>query len=177
MSNAHARDRLHLFCGEDYREEAINVDANPDVDPDLVLDLTDYPWTPFEDDSVTYIEARHGLEHLADPTAFFEECARVLRSGGTLEITVPLGVNARMDNDHETKWTYETPEQYSAPDRRPWDPEVPFELVDRNVRTWLGGPLAPLTPLFQAAARRWPAWAAARCYGGELTAVYRRVEQ
>lgn len=175
-ANDRNHDKLHLFCGEDYRADAINVDANPDVDPDLVLDLTNYPWTPFSDESVWKIEARHGVEHLADLAAFFAECARVLKPGGTLTVTVPLGANARTDNDHETVWTYETPEQYSRLHRRPWDPDVPFDLVNRDVRTWLGGPLAPLSPLFRAASRIWPAWAAERCYAGELTAVYRRCE-
>lgn len=169
-------DTLHLFCGEDYRSDAINVDANPDVDPDVVLDLTDYPWAPFDGDSVDHIVARHGVEHLSDPAAFFQECGRVLGPGGTLSVTVPLGTNARTDNDHETVWTYETPEQYSLHHRRPWDPEVPFELVDREVSVWLGGPFSPLSPIFRLASRVWPAWAADRCYGGELTAVYRRCE-
>ncbi len=149
---------------------------NAAVDPDVVLDLTSYPWEPFDDACAWAIEARHGVEHLADPAAFFAECGRVLAPGGTLEITVPLGVNARTDNDHETSWAYATPEQYSLPDRRPWDPEVPFELLERDVSVWLGGPLSTLSPAFRALARRWPAWAAERCYGGELTATFRRVD-
>lgn len=167
---------LHLGCGDDYREGALNVDANPDSAADRLLDIAETPW-PFPDDAFARVEAHHLVEHLADTEAFFVEAARVLAPGGTLELTVPLGVNCFTDGDHEwPPWTYERPEQYSTAHRRPWDPSVPLRLVARDVQVWLGGPLAKLSPAFRAAARVWPAWAAERCYGGELTAVYRRME-
>lgn len=45
---------------------------------------------PFENDSIATIHASHLLEHIADYGYFFRESIRVLKSGGTLILTVPL---------------------------------------------------------------------------------------
>lgn len=166
---------LHLGCGDEYREGWLNVDANPDSTADVVADVTDTPWSFAEADSVKLIEANHLVEHIDNRDDFFIECARVLEPGGELTISVPLGVNAKTDDDHSPPcWTWGKPERFSQSHRRPWDPDIPLELINRDVEVWLGGPLAPASPLFRAAARVWPAWAAERCFAGELTAIYRR---
>lgn len=169
------RQRLHLGCGQDYRDGWLNVDANPVVDPDVVADVTDTPWSFADDAAATVIEAHQLVEHLADREAFFAEACRVLNHDGILRVSVPLGANARSDDDHKTEWTYRTPQQYSRAHRRPWDPDLPLELVNRSLDVWLAGPLSPGTPLLRAASRIWPAWAAERCYAGVLTATYRRL--
>lgn len=168
-------DALHLGCGDDYRNGALNVDVNPTSAADDILDVSETPW-PYPADAFTRVEAHQLVEHLEDREAFFSEAGRVLAPDGTLVVSTPLGVNAATDDDHAPPhWTYDTPEQYSRPHRRAWDPDVPLRLEDRRVNVWLGGPLAALSPVFQAAADAWPAWAAHRCYGGELTAIYRGV--
>lgn len=167
-------DILHLGCGDDYHEHALNVDVNSESAADVVADITNTPWEFAEDGEFVRIEAHHVLEHLPDRAAFFDEAARVLRPGGELVVTLPLGRNAVTDDDHTTAWTYGTPGQYSREHRRPWDPDTLFVLVDREMDVWLGGPLAPMSPLFRLLATRWPEWAAYRCYAGEVTATYRR---
>lgn len=142
---------------------------------DVQFDATDrWPLTANSFDGVVF---SHVLEHFDQDAIVhvFREAARVLRAAGWVEASVPLGVNAITDSDHETRWTYETPEQFSRPHRRAWDPELPFELVSRSLNVWLGGPAAPATPLLQAASQKWPAWAAERCYSGVLTARYRKL--
>ena len=67
--------------------------------PDLVWDLSQYPW-PFEDDSIEALNCDHYIEHIPMVEingkdalfAFFDECYRILKPGGTLTITCP---NAR----------------------------------------------------------------------------------
>lgn len=169
--------KLHLGCGDDYRAGWTNVDANPDSPADIVADISETPWDFATANTVDRIDAHQLVEHLPDREAFFEECARVLAPDGRLTVSVPLGMNAQTDSDHEPPaWTYETPEQFSCLHRRPWDPDLPLELLDREVNVWLGGPLAGLTPLFQAAARLWPAWAAYRCYAGVLKMTFRKID-
>lgn len=141
---------------------------------DYQADLED-EW-PLPDNSADGVIARHVVEHLNDPEHFFSEAARVLVVDGWLRVTVPLGEDAKTDHDHETEWRYCTPEQFSRSHRRGWDPDVPLDLVDREIKTWLGGPFRFVSPLLQLASRRWPAWAAHRCYAGELTATFRRVK-
>ncbi|REA03481.1 hypothetical protein DEQ92_10305 [Haloferax sp. Atlit-6N] len=167
---------LHLGSGPDYRDGWTNVDVNEDADPDVVADLTK-PWD-FASDDVRVIEAHHVVEHLEDRTAFFVEAAKALRPNGILRITVPLGSNFDTDSDHVApRWTWRTPEQFSRAHRRQWDPDIPLELVHREVDVWLGGPLSPASPLLRLAAQRWPDWASSRCYAGELTAVFRRCDK
>lgn len=44
---------------------------------------------PFDDASFDHVMCSEVLEHVADPAAFMAEVARVLRSGGSLVLTVP----------------------------------------------------------------------------------------
>jgi len=169
-------DILHLGCGDDHRENAMNVDVNPESAADVVADLSDTPWTFANDSGFRRIEAHHIIEHLPDRPTFFAEAARVLEPGGELIVTLPLGRNAFTDDDHDAYWTYGTPEQYCRANGRPWDPNPPFTLVNRDLTVWLGGPLAKASPLFRLLATKWPDWAAYRCFAGEITATYQREE-
>lgn len=174
-----AANRLHLGCDEDYREGWCNVDINPDVPVDARLDVTATPW-PFPDEQFRVVEANHLIEHFDRETIVevFRESSRVLVGGGLLRVTVPFGVNYRMDDDHETRWTWESPVQYSRLHARNWDSDVPFELVDREVHSWFIRPLGFFNPLLAVLACFWPGlWATELpLAGGELTAVYRRCE-
>lgn len=171
------RQRFHLGCGDDYRHDWTNVDVNPDVEPDIVADLAETPWEFVPADGAEVIEARHVVEHLEDRAAFFRAAAAALRPFGALRITVPLGANFDTDSDHVgPAWTWRTPEQFSQSHRRPWDPDVPLDLVSREVDVWFGGPFSKASPLLRLAAHKWPDWASTRCFAGELTAVYRKVD-
>lgn len=143
---------------------------------DVVADIMD-EW-PFDADRFDGIVLSHVVEHLSqnDVVHVLRECARVGRVGGWVEVSVPVGVNAANDGDHEGRWTWERPEQYSIADRRGWDPNVPLRLVDRDLNVWLFGPLSALTPLFKILSRTSPAWATYRAGGGEMLARYEVVE-
>lgn len=125
-----ASDKLHLGCGENYRERWHNVDAVEAVSPDEVVDLNETPW-PWPDGSFLRIDAEHVIEHLDDTEAVLRECARVLRPHGRLHVTVPMGLNAIADPDHTTVWTWQTPEFYCG--ARHWDVDVGLSVVDRSV--------------------------------------------
>ncbi|WP_425498338.1 methyltransferase domain-containing protein [Halogeometricum salsisoli] len=168
-------------------ERIVDVGAGTNPDPratetldiqppaDHVADL-EGKW-PFEDSSVQLIVANHVLEHIADPEHFFNEAARILTNEGILEVTVPLGEDAKTDHTHVSEWRFATPEQFCAENRRPWDPEVPFVLQSRRLRVWLSGPERFLMPIFRPLANIYPPWAAHRCYAGELTAKFQRIER
>ena len=78
--------KLHLGCGEDYKEGWVNVDRYSKSD--IKHDLNNYPY-PFEDNSVDYILAEHIVEHLDDTLDFFTEAYRILKKGGRLRVQVP----------------------------------------------------------------------------------------
>lgn len=167
----------------------LDVGAGDDPDPraDITLDLfsdadvradLESDW-PLEANCLDGVVAHHVVEHLSDPDHFFRESGRVLRPEGWLEVTVPVGADARADPDHEQVWTWRTPAIYCRDhsDRhgRPWDPDPPFVLQEREADVWLFRPFEVLSPILDWAADRWPAEAVQRCSSGEIRARYRRV--
>jgi SAM-dependent methyltransferase len=71
-----------------YSENALRLDINPDVKPDIVADIqkkTSFPDGHF--DTVLMFDV---LEHLENPFQALEEVKRVIRRGGTLYLTVPF---------------------------------------------------------------------------------------
>jgi SAM-dependent methyltransferase len=56
--------------------------------PDIRWDLNKVPW-PFEANSVDQIFACHVFEHLPGWWDAFQECARILKPGGVLDMRVP----------------------------------------------------------------------------------------
>lgn len=73
----------------------IRLDANPDVQPDLVCRLGAEP-IPLDDDSVDLALAWHLLEHIGrqgetgEWFAFWQDLYRVLTPGGRMQFEVPL---------------------------------------------------------------------------------------
>lgn len=81
--------RLHLGCGPERRDGWVNVDANADVNPDVVSRAEHLP--DFADASVDAIEACHLFEHFTQTEALgaLREWARVLKPGGKLCLELP----------------------------------------------------------------------------------------
>lgn len=81
--------KLHLGCGHRHLEGWLNVDARPEVGPDLVADITSL--AAFEDGETEIIYACHVLEHIPRPQVpdVLAEWRRVLKPGGILRLAVP----------------------------------------------------------------------------------------
>lgn len=94
--------QLNLGCGFDRREGYVNVDAWPDCQPDVLVDLARFPW-PFDTSSVTRILARYVLEHLGGDTPGFsglwQELYRIAAPGCVLEVFVPYYKSANFWSD------------------------------------------------------------------------------
>ena len=104
--------KLNLGCGANKLEGYTNIDANKDLDPDLVLDLGKDK-LPFPTGSVDEIVTSHTVEHI--PRAFhfhlFNEINRVLRIGGTLFVSFPDFENVSrhyLNNSQGRKELWET---------------------------------------------------------------------
>lgn len=80
---------LNLGCGFNKypHKNVVNLDAFGVCEPDVVHDLSKP--LPFEDESFDFIIANHIMEHVQDWWGCFNECARVLKTGGKMEIWVP----------------------------------------------------------------------------------------
>ncbi|MEM1450912.1 MAG: methyltransferase domain-containing protein [Planctomycetota bacterium] len=81
--------RLHLGCGPDRKEGWVNVDVNPQFQPDLVSSAHDLPM--LADGSCEVIEAYHLFEHftLKQARAALREWRRLLAPGGELRLELP----------------------------------------------------------------------------------------
>ncbi len=90
--------KLNLGCGFSQKEGWVNVDSQPDCNPDQIWDLEKTPW-PWESNSVDEILMNHVLEHLGAETSVYlgiiREMYRVCRDGAQITIAVP---HPRHDN-------------------------------------------------------------------------------
>lgn len=146
---------------------------------DVVHDLEERPW-PLEDASHGTIVASHVLEHLRNPEDAFAEAARVLVDGGTFEVQVPLGLDARTDPTHVGEWTWDTAEYFTSSPPYDYGWGLPFRIQTRDVEWWLDGPLG----LFECVVERWMQHHGAGKWlssipglSGVLTVTYRREQR
>ena len=79
---------LNLGAGSYLIKGAISIDVMPFEGIDEVCDLSRLPWK-WTDNSIDKIYMIHFLEHFPDVAAILNECHRILKSGGILEIIVP----------------------------------------------------------------------------------------
>jgi SAM-dependent methyltransferase len=95
----------------------MNLDMNPLVKPDIVHDMTVFPW-PFEDNTFDSVIGSHIFEHIHKEQflPMVSEIFRILKPGGHLLAFTPYGTSFdAWENPHhvqcftETTWFYCTP--------------------------------------------------------------------
>ena len=93
---------LDVGCGLSRLENAVCMDNNPLVNPDVLHDLEVFPY-PFPENEFDYIHCSHVLEHLADVIPVMKEFHRIAKPGGLVHISVPhfSGKTAYMDPSHK----------------------------------------------------------------------------
>jgi ubiquinone/menaquinone biosynthesis C-methylase UbiE len=89
--------RLQVGCGRDILPGWVNADV--ERIPGTVR--ADVACLPFRDGTFGEVLASHVLEHIPDAKGAITELARVLRSGGTLEIRAPHYRHENAFNDLE----------------------------------------------------------------------------
>jgi predicted SAM-dependent methyltransferase len=76
---------LNLGCGERIRDGFINCDKVKSKGVQILLDL-DSP-LPFKDNSIDHIALDQVVAHVEHPFKLMQECERILKQGGQLDIT------------------------------------------------------------------------------------------
>ena len=80
--------KLNLGCGNKKLDGFLNIDINPNFEPDKVVDL-EKGKLPFKDNSIDYVVANYVLEYIGDGFCnLIKEIYRVCESGATVEIMV-----------------------------------------------------------------------------------------
>lgn len=111
MANWAEHSKLDLGCGHNKKAGYIGVDIMEFPEVDIVYDLSKFPY-PAENNSIERIYTSHTLEHFDWLTVIkiMNECRRILKPEGEMEIVVPLfpSETAVDDPDHKTFFTTET---------------------------------------------------------------------
>lgn len=98
--------KLNLGCGYHHIKGCINIDNNPDCEPDEVMDINQVPWPkpleinskegdlhrlypPWPEDTVNYVCSLNTLEHIDNLLGVMGEIWRVCKPGARVEIIVP----------------------------------------------------------------------------------------
>lgn len=84
--------KYNLGCGKHKRNDFVNVDINSDVHPDIVADVRIIPWKWASENKADLIFTDNLFEHIREEPLMkvFQECHRVLKPDGLLQIIVPL---------------------------------------------------------------------------------------
>ena len=97
---------LNLGCGPNYYDSDnntkwINIDKSKSFRADEYLDFDDANLKlPYDDETIDYIEAHHILEHIKNIIPLMNECYRILKKGGMMNIKVPQGIGTWADPTH-----------------------------------------------------------------------------
>ena len=126
--------KLHLGCGNDYKEGWVNVDFINEVKADVYHDLNKFPY-PFIDDSVDYLLMDNVLEHLPETIKVMEEIHRISKPGATIEIIVPLAPTmfAFRDPTHVKFFTYRSMDYFTEEDGLNFYSKARFKIKERKI--------------------------------------------
>jgi 2-polyprenyl-3-methyl-5-hydroxy-6-metoxy-1,4-benzoquinol methylase len=135
--------RLNLGCGRSPIPGWVNVDSAALPGVDIVADLETVP-LPFEDDTVTEINASHVLEHIRSPLPLMQELHRIAKPGALATFRVPYGSSDDADEDptHVRRyfwgsWGYFSQPHYWRADygyRGDWDLEDVVLVVSSDLK-------------------------------------------
>jgi SAM-dependent methyltransferase len=125
---------LNLGCGTEQLPDALNVDIAAGVKPDLVHDLTTYPY-PFPDNQFSKIICKAVLEHLPDVLTTMKELVRVAKDNAVIIIEVPhfSSANAHTDITHQHFFGIRSMDYFTEGGEYNWYTDVRVNLEGHHV--------------------------------------------
>jgi len=111
---------INLGCGRRHLEGFVNIDNRPEMEPDLVCDVT--KGLPYADGTIDLVRADDFLEHIPIGSVIpvMNEIWRVLKPRGIFESMTPStdGRGAFQDPTHVSFWNRNSWDYYSNPKTR-----------------------------------------------------------
>lgn len=95
--------KLNIGAGRDIKKSWDNLDNHKRFGANIIHDLRDLP-LPIKSKTYDYVLLSHILEHLTDTTNLLNECVRILKIGGKMEIEVPYGDSVWNSIDHKKEF-------------------------------------------------------------------------
>ena len=128
---------LDLGCGARKTPGATGLDQVQLDGVDIVHDLDSYPY-PIQAASYDRVVLRHVAEHVDDVVALMEECHRIVRPGGVVEIHVPHYTSSNSYNDptHKHHFSLLTWEFFCGGTAHGYLVKFPFRMKKRVVDLW-----------------------------------------
>lgn len=81
--------KLHLGCGNDYKEGYVNCDVTNKVKVDQIVDL-EKPLIMFKDNSIDEVICNHVLEHIRNLIPLIHELYRICKKNTVIKIKTPF---------------------------------------------------------------------------------------
>jgi len=122
---------LDVGCGMSKLPDAVGMDNNPLVNPDVLHDVEQTPY-PFADNEFDRIHCGQVLEHTRDIIPIMKELHRVGKHGALLMISAPhfSGKTAFMDPSHRSFFGWNT---FSYFTKDYFHTGARYEIVDRQI--------------------------------------------
>lgn len=151
VSAPEGADVLDVGCGRLKFPGAIGIDRLGATDADIIHDLDVLPY-PFNDDSFSFVIARHVLEHLEAPLDVLAELHRITRPGGLLTVITPhfSSPTSWTDPTHRHHFSSRSFDYLVAGTQWDFYSDVRFEIVERRVNLgMIRGPRGRVLPIFR----------------------------
>lgn len=126
---------LSVGCGKSITDDnATRLDICPDINPDVVWDLNNYPY-PFDDSSFTEIECFDTIEHLEKIPQAVEEFHRILMPDGLLKVTTPhfSCANSYVDPTHRWHLSYFSFDYFQEDNPLSYYSQARFNIKNRQI--------------------------------------------
>ena len=127
--------KINLGCGYDKRDGYVNIDIRPEVEPDIIEDVSKLE--SIKDGSCEVIYASHILEHFSwrDTDKILALWLRKLKRGGLLYIKVPNLMDIITQTYYSTKkWSQLISDIYGGQEYKENYHKTGFEPIDIKSR-------------------------------------------
>lgn len=128
------KEILNFGCGQEKMKNAVNIDFNKSVKPDVVHNLNNLPY-PFESNRFNTIYCYHILEHLDDIFKVMSELHRISKAGARVIIKSPhfSYVNAYQDPSHKHYFSISSFDYFTDKSQWSYYTDKKFEIVSKKV--------------------------------------------